>query len=164
MINIIVQQIVMDRRPHANSDDFCSTFGMAVATVFQNFHDIDRLRGIEREANELRDQHEKILAEKDNLQTEVQKLRILPNQMEIESQNQRNIHLKKENDSLRDVLKTSKETIAMLQERLAAAENKNKEKRYSEILILKDDWKVSQRRSGISMDERVSIYFYMSML
>lgn len=153
MINIIVQQIVMDRRPHVNLDDFASTFGMAVSTVFQNFHDVDRLRSIEREFNELRDRYDSVLAEKNCLQNEVQKLRILPSQMEIESQKQRNIHLKNENDSLRDVLKTSKETIAMLQDRLAAAENKVQERRRSEILVLKDDWKVSQSRAGTSMDE-----------
>lgn len=153
MINIIVQQIVMDRRPHAKSEDFSSTFGMAVSAVFQNFHDLDRLRSIDRDFKDLRDRYDTLSTEKNCLEAEVQKLRILPTQLEIESQNQRNLYLKKENDSLRDVLKTSKDTIAMLQERLAAAESQLKERRKSEILVLNDDWRVAQRRTGLSMDE-----------
>lgn len=157
MISIIVQQIVMDRRPHSNTDDFSSTFGMSVATVFKNFHDVDRLRDIEKEANDLKEQYESVLQEKNELQTEVQQLRIMPNQMERESQKKRIVHLKEENNSLRDVLKTSKETIAMLQERLAAAESK--EKRRSSLLVLTDDWKVAHRPK-MSLDETVSFYIY----
>lgn len=152
MISIIVQQIVMDRRPHCNTDDFSSTFGVAVTTVFKNFYDVDRLRDIERESNDLKEMYEQVLQEKNELQTEVQQLRILPNQIERESQKQRIVHLKQENDSLRDVLKTSKETIAMLQDRLAVAENT--EKRRSSLLVLTDDWKVSAK-SRMSMDEMV---------
>jgi predicted RNase H-like nuclease (RuvC/YqgF family) len=146
MINIIVQQIVMDRRPHDNSEDFASTYGMAVGTVFQNFRDIERLRVVEKEAEELKEQYELVISEKDQLQNEIQKLRIVPSQLEIETQKQRNIHLKQENDSLRDVLKTSKENIAMLQEKLALAENDEK-KSSSETLVLSNDWKVSKRLS-----------------
>ncbi|KAG2233169.1 hypothetical protein INT48_005007 [Thamnidium elegans] len=153
MISIIVQQIVMDRRPHCNSDDFSSTFGMSVATVFKNFYDVDRLRNIERESNDLREMYEQVLQEKNELQTEVQQLRILPNQIEHESQKQRIVYLKQENDSLRDVLKTSKETIAMLQDRLAVAENTDR--RRSSLLILTEDWKVSAK-ARISMDEMYS--------
>lgn len=148
MINIIIQKIVMDKRPHDNSDDFASTFGMAVGTVFQNFNEMERLKMVEKEAEDMRDQYEQILAERDELQHEVQKLRILPSRLEAETQNQRNIHLKEENDSLRELLKTSKETIAMLQ---------NEGKRGSnESLVLSDDWKVSKRGSGNTVYSKVT--------
>jgi predicted RNase H-like nuclease (RuvC/YqgF family) len=155
MISIIIQQIVMDRRAHENSDDFASTFGMAVGNVIQNFNDLERLKEVEKEANELREQYEELILEKDQLQNEVEKLRILPNQMENEAQKQRNIHLKQENDSIRDVLKTSKETIAMLQERLAATENRENGGSDGAIVV-SDDWKVSHRRSArVSFDDSV---------
>lgn len=157
MINIIIQQIVMDKRPHENSDDFASTFGMSVGNVIQNFNDLERLKEVEKEANELKEQYEQLMIEKDQLQNEVEKLRILPNQLENEAQKQRNINLKQENDSIRDVLKTSKETIAMLQERLASVESR--EKRDSEgTIIVSDDWKVSHRRTArVSFDDTVFI-------
>ena len=159
MISIIVQQIVMDRRTHDNSDDFASTFGMAVGTVFQNFNDLERLRIIEKQAKELKDQYEQILKEKDQLENEVLKLRILPNQLEMETQNKRNAHLKQENDSLRNVLKLSKESISVLQQKLEAASSKN---RPNEKLVLTDDWKVASRRN--SNDVKVySVYFYTRM-
>lgn len=118
MISIIVEKIVTDRRPHDASDDFSSTFGVAVGTIIQSFSDLSRLKSVDRELSTLKDQFEKISNEKDELQNEVQKLRILPSQIEHEALVQRNTQLKDENDSLRDVLKTSKETIAMLQSRL----------------------------------------------
>lgn len=154
MINIIVQQIVMDRRSHDNSEDFASTYGMAVGAVFQNFNEMERLKIIEKEAEELKDQYDLVLSEKDQLQNEIQKLRILPSQLEIETQTQRNIHLRQENDSLRDVLKTSKENIAMLQEKLAFAEG-GERKGSSETLVLSNDWKISKKLYNNLTDVKV---------
>jgi predicted RNase H-like nuclease (RuvC/YqgF family) len=146
MINIIIQKIVTDRRPHDNTDDFSSTFGMAVGTVFQNFTDLNRLKGIEREANDLKEQYERLSSEKDALENEVQKLRIVPSQLDFEALLQQNNHLQKENDSIRDVLKTSKETIAMLQDRLAEAEKS------ANNVIVHEEVKNLERKS---LDERV---------
>jgi predicted nuclease with TOPRIM domain len=148
VINIIIQKIVTDRRPHDNTDDFSSTFGMAVGTVFQHFNDLDRLKGVEKEANDLKEQYIKLSTEKDALENEVQKLRILPSQLELEAQLQRNNQLEKENESIRDVLKTSKETIAMLQDRLAeAGKSKNNVNVFEEAQVKKLERK--------SLDEKV---------
>jgi regulator of replication initiation timing len=118
MISIIVEKIVTDRRQHEASDDFSSTFGIAVGTVVQSLSDLDRLKSVDRQLSTIKEQYEKTVNEKNELQNEVQKLRILPSQLEHETLIQRNTQLKKENDSLRDVLKTSKETIAMLSNRI----------------------------------------------
>lgn len=150
MINIIIQKIVTDRRQHDATDDFSSTFGMAVGTVVQNFNDLNRLKGIEREFKTLKEQYDQLSNEKDQLHNEVQKLRILPSQMEYEAQIQRNTHLKKENDSLRDVLKTSKETIAMLQNRLAESQEPKITKKKS---ILQKDSLVVPKTSHITVSE-----------
>lgn len=115
MINIIIEKIVTDRTQHDTSDDFSATYGMAVGTVLQNFHDLSRLKGIEVEANDLKEQYDKLAAEKDALQSEVQKLRILPSQMDHQAVLNRNEQLIEENNSLRDLLKKSTETIALLQ-------------------------------------------------
>lgn len=159
MINIIIQKIVTDRRPHDNADDFSSTFGMAVGTVFQNFNDLSRLKNIERETKDLKEQYEKLLAEKNALENEVQKLRIVPSQLELEAQSQQNNQFKKENDSLRDVLKTSKETIAMLQDRLAEVEKSENTNRHA--LVSEEQLKNPERKS---MDERVNIKFGLKLL
>lgn len=118
MISIIIEKIVTDQRQHDTFDDFSSTFGMAVGTVIQNFKDLNRLKGIEIEANDLKDQYEKLAAERDALQSEVQKLRILPSQMEHQDILNRNEKIIEENNSLRDLLKKSKETIALLQQHI----------------------------------------------
>ncbi|KAI8989404.1 hypothetical protein BDB01DRAFT_848579 [Pilobolus umbonatus] len=137
MIDIIVEQIVMDRRPHDNTDEFASTFGMAVGTVIQNFHDLARLKRMESQMEATDAKIKKALEEKDELLKEIEELRILPSRVEYEEQRQRAVHYKEENDSLRNVLKTSKETIAMLQERLS-------ERRYGQFI---DECDTSERNS-----------------
>jgi DNA repair ATPase RecN len=119
MINIIIEKIVTDQRQHDTSDDFSSTFGMAVGTVLQNFNDLSRLKGIEIEADDLKNQYKNLATERDALQSEVQKLRILPSQMEHQGILNRNEKLIEENNSLRDLLKKSKETIALLQQHIS---------------------------------------------
>ena len=118
MIQIIVQQIVMDQRPHENTESFSSTFGIAVGAVIQSYCELERLKGIEPELENLKVQYESVAAEKEQLQAEIAKLRIQPAQLEFENKNQRINQLREENDSLRGLLRTSKETIAMLQGRL----------------------------------------------
>ncbi|KAG1277955.1 hypothetical protein G6F65_008197 [Rhizopus arrhizus] len=126
MIQIIVQQIVMDQRPHENTESFSSTFGIAVGAVIQSYCELERLKGIEPELENLKVQYESVAAEKEQLQAEIAKLRIQPAQLEFENKNQRINQLREENDSLRGLLRTSKETIAMLQGRLPE-ENLQKE-------------------------------------
>lgn len=151
MINIIIEKIVTDRRQRDATDDFSSTFGIAVGTIVQNFHDLNRLKGIEKTFNNLSMQYDQLSNEKDELQNEVQKLRILPSQMEYEAQVQRNANLKKENDSLREVLKTSKETIAMLQGRLADTQEAKKVTKKRSILQQHTQELPETRSSHITM-------------
>lgn len=127
MIQIIIQQIVMDRRDHENTDSFSSTFGLAVGTVIQSFSELERLKDVESQFEYFKRQYEQISAEKESLLSEVAKLRILPSQLEFDSMSRRMDELKEENDSLRDLLRTSKETIAMLQSRLAQEEGVRKD-------------------------------------
>ncbi|CEG81054.1 hypothetical protein RMATCC62417_15298 [Rhizopus microsporus] len=127
MIQIIIQQIVMDRRDHENTDSFSSTFGLAVGTVIQSFSELERLKDVESQFEYFKRQYEQISAEKESLLSEVAKLRILPSQLEFDSMSRRMNELKEENDSLRDLLRTSKETIAMLQSRLVQEEGLRKD-------------------------------------
>ncbi|KAG1160361.1 hypothetical protein G6F37_004064 [Rhizopus arrhizus] len=128
MIQIIIQQIVMDRRPHENTESFSSTFGVAVGAVIQSYRELERLKKIEPKLEKLKAQFQSVTAEKEELQAEIGKLRILPTQLEFEDINRRISELKDENDSLRDLLRTSKDTIAMLQNRLAEEESSEKDR------------------------------------
>ncbi|KAI8877777.1 actin-binding FH2 [Backusella circina FSU 941] len=123
IISIIIQQIVKDRRSHKQTDDFTSNFGISVANLIQNFRDLDRLKQLESESQISKEKFETLRKERDELQIEVEQLRILPSQFEFYQQKKRNRFLRRENDSLRDVLRTSKETISMLQKKISGHES-----------------------------------------
>ncbi|KAG1446827.1 hypothetical protein G6F56_009453 [Rhizopus delemar] len=119
MIQIITRQIVMDQRPHDNNtESFSSTFGIAVGTVIQSYCELERLKDIESQVKNLEAQFELVSTQKENLEAEIAKLRIIPTQLELQDKDKRIHQLKEENNSLRELLRTSKETIAMLQFRL----------------------------------------------
>jgi hypothetical protein len=79
----------MDRRSHGEMDDFTSNFGISVANLIQSFRDLDKLKQHESESQISREKFENLRKERDELQTEVEQLRILPSQLEFHQEKKR---------------------------------------------------------------------------
>ncbi|KAI8096734.1 formin homology 2 domain-containing protein [Halteromyces radiatus] len=156
MISELVQQIVMDRRSSVGTEAFSSAYGVSVGHLIQKFGELDRLRQLEEQEAETREQLLRLGAENKELRMEMEYLRSqrgsganTPLLKESEPP-RRSLNLKMENASLRALLRTSKATIAMLQQEL---KDKDTSDGKSPGLVLGNEWKLS---SGISKHKQQS--------
>ncbi|KAG0177062.1 hypothetical protein DFQ29_005302 [Apophysomyces sp. BC1021] len=155
MISELVNHVVMERRNSTTLEDFGSAYNMSVGNMIQKFSDLDRMQQLEEEAAENR---ERLL----HLGTENKELRL---ELEYHKSQQggnvaqpqvlatrdntprRSLNLKMENASLRALLRTSKNTISMLQDQLKEkdelAENNGIATSNNSGLVLGDNWKMS---------------------
>ncbi|OBZ88766.1 Cytokinesis protein sepA, partial [Choanephora cucurbitarum] len=155
IIEIMLYHIVTDGAQHNSKADLQEIFSTPIGAVMQNFLDLDRLKDKEKEADEIKEQYEKIILEKEQLEREVQELRIVPSLMENQAQKHRIEQLKEENNALRQVLQTSKDTITSLQARLTTFENQEKRRSSSDSgKAMFESMRQTRKRGRLSLDEK----------
>jgi hypothetical protein len=80
----------MDQRTHKGIDDFSSTYDMSIGNIVQCFKELERLRKMETENKLKQEEYEQVVKKRDELQLEIEQLRILPTHLQNEEQKQRN--------------------------------------------------------------------------
>ncbi|KAI8143924.1 hypothetical protein BJV82DRAFT_609883 [Fennellomyces sp. T-0311] len=151
MVSAFVGQLVLNLRTNS-MEDTSTIFGGSVNTLIQKFTSQDRLQQLEDESAYNREQCMKLTNEKKELELELQDLRAakryrraMPGNEDDSSKNQA---VMVENASLRELLKTSRSTIAMLQERLRDfdAITETVEDPLVPGLVLGEEWKMARKK------------------
>lgn len=184
MISELVGQIAVDRRGGVSGKDFSSLYGISVNTLIQKFSNQDRLHKLEEESAYHREQFFKVTSEKNELEYQLQQVRrngtitrtIPGNEDDSRGKNSPVAHLvlwithvyvlvalmtiKNENASLRELLKTSRSTIAMLQERLREIDAITEREEEPNVpgLVLGNEWKMA-RRKYITFNDKSDVSF-----
>ncbi|ORZ06045.1 hypothetical protein BCR42DRAFT_427576 [Absidia repens] len=152
IIHVLVGQIVMNRRITSDDQDFTATFGVSVGNLIQRFSDLDRLRQLEEEALHNEANESRLTNENLELKMELQRLS-RHSQGEVENQpRRRSLDLKKENESLRALLRTSKNTMFMLEKRVSELTDmmdKDDDLEYGQSrIVVGSEWKLTAKRQG----------------
>ncbi|CAO3592005.1 unnamed protein product [Absidia cylindrospora] len=152
IIHVLVGQIVMNRRITSDDQDFTATFGVSVGNLIQRFSDLDRLRQLEEEALHNEAKESRLTNENLELKMELQRLS-RHSQSEVENQpRRRSLDLKKENESLRALLRTSKNTMFMLEKRVSELTDmmdKDDDLEYGQSrIVVGSEWKLTAKRQG----------------
>ncbi|KAI9317621.1 hypothetical protein BX666DRAFT_1857292, partial [Dichotomocladium elegans] len=155
MICELVGQVALDQRGGMSSKDFSSVFGVSVDTLIQKFSNQDKIHQLEEESAYHREQYMKIVNEKKELELMLQDMRgngrrssgsrVIPgNEDDSRAVNV----IKAENASLRELLRTSRSTIAMLQERLREMDaiTETEEEPFVPGLVLGNEWKMARKK------------------
>jgi hypothetical protein len=159
MITTLVNQLVMDRR--GLGDDFSSMYGVSVGNLIQKFSDMDRLQS---EAEQLAGTREQM----EELEQEVLRLKAANAAIPHNVDQSAALRYATENASLRALLRTSRNTIALLQGSLKDRNDTNYidlpeylSDQYTEgfdnqsnKLVLGNEWKTSNRMSQQSVSLR----------
>ncbi|ORX46807.1 actin-binding FH2 [Hesseltinella vesiculosa] len=121
MTNMLVGQVVMNRRLTSDREDLTAVYGVSVGNLIQQFSDLDRLK--ELEECTAQSQSTIIGLQNDNQELYAQIQQLKHQQPSDTHLNRRrklcSLDLKKENESLRSLLKTSKNTMFMLERRVS---------------------------------------------
>ncbi|CAO3642143.1 unnamed protein product [Cunninghamella blakesleeana] len=122
MMDILISQVVMNKSFTADDKDFTATYGISVGNLIQQFSDLDKLHQFESEAIRSREIISQLTYTIQKLETDVSKLKAnsINNNNQTENHpKRRSLDLKKENESLRFLLQTSKKTMFMLEKRVS---------------------------------------------
>jgi hypothetical protein len=166
MITTLVNQLVMDRR--GLGDDFSSMYGVSVGNLIQKFSDMDRLQSEAEQLAGTREQMEELQREKYELEQEVLRLKAANAAIPHNVDQSAALRYATENASLRALLRTSRNTIALLQGSLKDRNDTNYidlpeylSDQYTEgfdnqsnKLVLGNEWKTSNRMSQQSVSLR----------
>ncbi|KAI8067755.1 hypothetical protein BC940DRAFT_300394 [Gongronella butleri] len=155
MTDKLVGQVVMNRRlTSGDDDDLADVYGVSVGNLIQQFSELERLKELEDEAAVSQSTIARQQNEIDDLLTQVQ---VLKTQQHGQNQlpRRRSLDLKKENDSLRSLLKTSKNTMFMLEKRVTELTELLDETDASTVpsslpptrIIVGNEWKTAVTRS-----------------
>ncbi|KAI7869247.1 hypothetical protein BDF14DRAFT_1951245 [Spinellus fusiger] len=160
LISEIVHQLVIDKRSSMNSENLGGSYSASVNSLIQKFSELDRLRQLEEEASENRELILRLTSENKELRMEMEYMK--SNQQDTTTTSQaapvkeetsfrRSLNAKMENASLRALLRTSRNTIAMLQEQLKEKNDSSDTSSISSAssprLVLGNSWKMSGQNS-----------------
>ncbi|KAI8072909.1 formin homology 2 domain-containing protein [Gongronella butleri] len=158
MISELVHQVVMDRRSSLAKEGFSSNYGISVGQLIQKFGDLDRLRALEAQEAELREQVIRLTAENKELRTQIQypgSTATADTSATTDGSLTRRagtLNLKMENASLRALLRTSRNTIANLQQQLALQQDDESVDGAAPSktpLVVGQDWKFSKPQPSL---------------